>query len=61
MVEKIKEIIFSHPELGYVSVKGFVEDAVRRRVEQFKTIERKNTPPQPLPPIKKGKFKGGRE
>jgi hypothetical protein len=34
MVEKIKHIITSRSELGYVSVKGFVEDAVRRRLEE---------------------------
>jgi len=33
MVEQIRKIIESRPELGYVSVKGFVEDSVRRRLE----------------------------
>ena len=38
MVEHVRETITSRKELGYVSVKGFVEDSVRRRLE---AIERK--------------------
>jgi hypothetical protein len=34
MVEQVKHAITSRRELGYVSVKGFVEDAVRRRLEE---------------------------
>jgi hypothetical protein len=32
--ERIKHLLATHPEVGYVSVKGFVEDSVRRRLEQ---------------------------
>jgi len=32
-VEEIRRVIDERRELGYVSVKGFVEDAVRRRLE----------------------------
>lgn len=35
MIEQIKQLIASQSELGYVSVKGFVEDSVRRRIEQI--------------------------
>jgi hypothetical protein len=35
MVEKIELLLAQRKELGYVSVKGFVEDAVRRRMEQI--------------------------
>jgi hypothetical protein len=35
MVKRVKQIIDDRPELGYVSVKGFVEDSVRRRLEQM--------------------------
>jgi hypothetical protein len=38
MVEQIRQTIENRPDLGYVSVKGFVEDSVRRRLE---TIEGK--------------------
>ena len=34
MVEQVKHAITSRRELGYVSVKGFVEDSVRRRLEE---------------------------
>ena len=33
MVEEVRRLIDERKELGYVSVKGFVEDAVRRRLE----------------------------
>jgi len=33
MVEEIRRVIDERKELGYVSIKGFVEDAVRRRLE----------------------------
>lgn len=33
MVEHIKRVIASRKQLGYVSIKGFVEDAVRRRLD----------------------------
>ena len=36
MGEEIRKIIAERVELGYVSVKGFVEDAVRRRLEAIK-------------------------
>lgn len=36
MVEQIRQIIESRPDLGYVSVKGFVEDSVRRRLEAIR-------------------------
>jgi hypothetical protein len=36
MVEQVKEIIASRSDLGYHSVKGFVEDSVRRRIEQIR-------------------------
>jgi hypothetical protein len=35
MYEAIKEGIKTLPHLGYRSVKGFVEDAVRRRLEEL--------------------------
>jgi len=42
MMEKVRGIITEYPELGYGSVKSFVEDSVRRRVEQvMKLCERK--------------------
>jgi hypothetical protein len=31
--EEIRRVIDERKELGYVSIKGFVEDAVRRRLE----------------------------
>ena len=34
MVEQVKHAITSRRELDYVSVKGFVEDSVRRRLEE---------------------------
>ena len=40
MVKKIEELISKSPELGYASVRSFVEDAVRRRLEQ---IEKRRT------------------
>ena len=33
MVKQIRKVIDERRELGYVSIKGFVEDAVRRRLE----------------------------
>lgn len=36
MVEQIRKAIDERRELGYVSVKGFVEDAVRRRLEAIR-------------------------
>ena len=33
LVERIQRVIGTRKELGYVSVKGFVEDSVRRRLE----------------------------
>lgn len=38
MIEKVREIITECPELGYGSVKSFVEDSVRRRVEQVRKL-----------------------
>jgi metal-responsive CopG/Arc/MetJ family transcriptional regulator len=35
MVERIRRVIAKRKELGYVSVKGLVEDAVRRRLEEI--------------------------
>jgi len=37
MVLQIKELIASRAELGYNSVKGFVEDSVRRRLEEVQS------------------------
>ena len=34
MVKQVEHVITSRRELGYVSVKGFVEDAVRKRLEE---------------------------
>jgi len=31
---RVKQLITRHPELGYVTVKEFVQNSVRRRVEQ---------------------------
>lgn len=36
MVEAVRRVIDERKELGYVSVKGFVEDAVRRRLEEIR-------------------------
>jgi len=38
MVEQIRQIIETRQDLGYVSVKGFVEDSVRRRLEGVKKV-----------------------
>jgi len=35
LVDHIRRVIDARKELGYVSVKGFVEDAIRRRLEQL--------------------------
>ncbi len=35
LVERIGRLRDAHKELGYVSLKGFVEDAVRRRLEEL--------------------------
>jgi len=35
MLEQIKRLLSQRCDLGYVSVKGFVEDAVRRRLEEI--------------------------
>jgi len=35
MLEQVKKLLASRCDLGYVSVKGFVEDAVRRRLEEI--------------------------
>ena len=43
MVEHIRRVITSRRELGYVSIKGFVEDSVRRRLEAIEG-ERKGQP-----------------
>jgi len=34
LVERVRRLIAAHRELGYVTVKEFVQDSVRRRVEQ---------------------------
>ena len=36
MVEEVRQIIATRSDLGYHSVKGFVEDSVRRRIEQLR-------------------------
>ena len=36
MVEEARRVIDERKELGYVSIKGFVEDAVRRRLETIR-------------------------
>jgi len=35
LVDRVRRRIDAQKELGYVSVKGFVEDSVRRRLEQL--------------------------
>jgi len=35
MLEHVRRLLTSRCDLGYVSVKGFVEDAVRRRLEEI--------------------------
>lgn len=42
LVEDVEKIIEEREELGYSSVKAFVEDAVRRRLEALrpKSVER---------------------
>jgi len=43
MVKQIKQVIAGQKELGYVSIKGFVEDAVRRRLEAIKGRKEANS------------------
>ncbi|MGQ9780846.1 MAG: hypothetical protein ACUVQ8_01130 [Nitrososphaeria archaeon] len=38
LIERIVKLIGERPELGYVSVKGFVEDSIRRRVEKVEKL-----------------------
>ncbi|MEA2089687.1 MAG: hypothetical protein U9O89_02885 [Thermoproteota archaeon] len=37
MVQQIKRVIGEFKKLGYVSIKGFVEDSVRRRLEEIES------------------------
>jgi len=44
-VQEVEKIIEACPECGYMDVKAFVEDSVRRRVEQVKKrIEERRSP-----------------
>lgn len=40
MVEEVRRVIDEWEEFGYVSIKGFVEDAVRRRLETIRGSKR---------------------
>ena len=45
IVQKVEKIIEACPECGYKDVEAFVEDSVRRRVEQVKErIEERRSP-----------------
>jgi len=47
MYEAIKRGIKANPHLGYRSVKAFVEDAVRRRIEELEERRDGGLNPQP--------------
>ncbi len=38
LAERVRHLITEHKELGYASVKEFVQDSVRRRVEQTEKL-----------------------
>jgi len=44
MVKEIRKVIDERGELGYVSIKGFVEDAVRRRLETIRDSQPAGNP-----------------
>ena len=37
MIQEANEIIGSHPELGYTGHSEFAKDALREKIEQFRT------------------------
>ena len=54
-MEEIRKIIDERKELGYVSVKGFVEDAVRRRLEVLKGMVKTNHDTDRQEPVRAAK------
>jgi predicted component of type VI protein secretion system len=52
LAERVKRLITLRKELGYTSVKEFIQDSVRRRVEQVqKLIEYEERDKQSAPPL----------
>ena len=47
MIDAVRRCIEANPHLGYRSVKAFVEDAVRRRIEELEERGDGGLTPQP--------------